>query len=655
LLLLCPRHAVAQFVFLDANGDGVNDASDQLAQDGPTDVDVWFVTNENRDGSAAVCSSNPAQALTINSYEIVLEALHGRVEFGPMENRLPFGSVPVSFATYEDTTNASVYHNGWGHRTSFDPGRYIVATLRVRVLEGNPSLVFRGRSPVQPTDLTSFGTQCEGPEFNNTQTLGEQFFGAMGIGPPAAVAGGPYHGAVGQEIRLDGRASNDPDGDPLEFQWAFDDGGGASGAVVSHAWETVGTHHATLTVSSASGSDNDTAEITVAEPFRPVANAGGPYYGRPGVGVPFNGSGSFDPDGNPLGYQWTFGTGAQGSGIYPHYVYSTPGVYDVSLRVSDGQFVDVDETTATIANPVNASPVAVAGGPYEGITGRWIQFGAVGSSDPDGDDLVYNWNFGDGNLGTGIVTAHAFRDAGDYTVVLSVSDGIATSVATAPARIRPAFAARAFFEGGPGPVSLDDSDDDLVVRFEPVAGEFRATDVDPDLVVLLVSTKSAGLVEIPSVIAAIEHDDSDGNGIPEFAVRFPRDRFRDLAAAGELVGRTHLALTGGLYRGGSYVADMAATFLHGSRFAIRITPNPFNPQARITILTRTDGPVSATLFDVRGRRVRHVLRGEPMRAGRHEIVLDGRDDAGVSLASGVYFLQVRAPDGALAGRVVVAK
>jgi hypothetical protein len=63
LLLLCPRHAVAQFVFLDANGDGVNDASDQLAQDGPTDVDVWFVTNENRDGSAAVCSSNPAQLL----------------------------------------------------------------------------------------------------------------------------------------------------------------------------------------------------------------------------------------------------------------------------------------------------------------------------------------------------------------------------------------------------------------------------------------------------------------------------------------------------------------------------------------------------------------------------------------------------------------
>jgi hypothetical protein len=38
-----------------------------------------------------------------------------------------------------------------------------------------------------------------------------------------------------------------------------------------------------------------------------------------------------------------------------------------------------------------------------------------------------------------------------------------------------------------------------------------------------------------------------------------------------------------------------------------------------------------------------------------ELPAPGRDDAGVSLASGVYFLQVRAPDGALAGRVVVAK
>ena len=42
-----------------------------------------------------------------------------------------------------------------------------------------------------------------------------------------AVAGGPYHGIVDNEVRLDGGGSLDADGDPLAFDWTFDDGGAA--------------------------------------------------------------------------------------------------------------------------------------------------------------------------------------------------------------------------------------------------------------------------------------------------------------------------------------------------------------------------------------------------------------------------------------------
>jgi len=655
LLLLLPIPAPAQFVFLDANRDGVNDPSDRLSTTGPTDLDIWFVTNEHRDGSAAACTSDPAQELTINSYEIVLEAIGGTVEFGPLENRLPFSGTPVSFATYEDTTSTTVYHQGWGYRDIFPPGRYLAATLRVRVLEGSPSLAFRGRSRVQPTDLTSFGTACEGSDFDNTYVLGEEFFDALGIGDPIAVAGGPYHGSVGREIRLDGRASHDPDGDPLGFAWTFDDGGVATGAIVEHTWDTVGLHQATLTVHSASGSDSDTANIRVVEPGIPVANAGGPYVGRPGVPVPFDGSASFDPDGDPLGYLWTLGTGAQATGVYPHYAYASPGVHAVTLRVSDGVNVDVDETTATIAEPVNATPVADAGGPYEGVAGRWIQFGAIRSSDPDGDFLHFQWDFGDGVHGTGIVTAHAYREAGLYHVTVAAEDGIATGHATTTATIEPAFAARAFFEGGPGPISLDESNDDLAVRFEPFAGAFQSNDVDPDLATLMVTTVTGERVAIPPTLPVLEHGDSDGNGVPEFVALFARERFRDLAAEGRIRGRTRMELTGELYRGGAYVAGLEVTFLHGASFALRITPNPLNPRARLTIQLRTEGNVSATLFDVRGRRVRGVLHHERMRAGRHDLLLDARDDGGERLSSGVYFLRVTSPDGAVVGRVVVAK
>jgi len=86
-----------------------------------------------------------------------------------------------------------------------------------------------------------------------------------------------------------------------------------------------------------------------------------------------------------------------------------------------------------------------------------------------------------------------------------------------------------------------------------------------------------------------------------------------------------------------------------------VTPNPFNPQARLTLLLRTAGDVSATLYDVHGRRVRSVLHDARLPAGRHDLAFDARDDRGVALGSGVYFLHVKAPDGTLTGRVVVAK
>lgn len=654
LLSPLPAASFAQYVFLDANGDGRNDASDQLSPTGTTDLDIWFYTDENRDGSASGCVSDPSQALTINSYSIVLRVLNGAIDFGPMRNRLPFSGEPASFATYEDTTSTTNYHNGWGFRDSFAPGRYLVATLTVRVLDGNPTLFIDGRSSVQPTDITSFGTQCAGPDFDHTYVLGEEFYDAAGIGPPIAEAGGPYNGLAGQLLTFSGSRSRAPDDEPLGFQWTFDDGAILNGAVVQHAFATVGRHTVTLVVTGTTGSDDDEAVVDIVEPSTPVANAGGPYVGRPGAAVPFNGGASFDPDGDPLTFQWSFGDGGRATGGYPHYVYANAGTYEVRLRVSDGRNSDEDATTATIAVPVNHAPIAAAGGPYEGIAGRWLEFRALGSSDADGDFLTYRWDFGDGKVGAGIVSSHAYASAGEYDVTLSVTDGLTTTRAATSASIRPSYGATAFFEGDGPTIPLDDPAETIVVRFEPDP-DVRRIEVDPDLVFLRVATTSGGVVEVQAGPGVVEHDDSDGNGILEFVALFPRERFRELAAAGEIRGRTRLELTGGLYRGGSYVGELETTFIRGNRFDIVVTPNPFNPQARLTIYTRTGGPVTAHLYNVQGRLVRTLFREEPMRAGRHDLVIEARDDAGRTLSSGVYFMRVIAPDGALTGRIVVAK
>jgi len=68
----------------------------------------------------------------------------------------------------------------------------------------------------------------------------------------------------------------------------------------------------------------------------PVPNAGGPYAGRVGQAITFDGSLSTDPEGGPLNYAWDFGDGTTDSGAQPQHVYAEPGIYIATLVVDDG-------------------------------------------------------------------------------------------------------------------------------------------------------------------------------------------------------------------------------------------------------------------------------------------------------------------------------
>src|SRR5512146_615257 len=78
--------ASAQYMYLDADADSINGASDMLRSLGiTTTVDVWIITDQNRDASVASCSSGP-DSLTINSYEVILHAVSGTVAYGNVTN-----------------------------------------------------------------------------------------------------------------------------------------------------------------------------------------------------------------------------------------------------------------------------------------------------------------------------------------------------------------------------------------------------------------------------------------------------------------------------------------------------------------------------------------------------------------------------------------
>jgi tetratricopeptide (TPR) repeat protein len=70
-------------------------------------------------------------------------------------------------------------------------------------------------------------------------------------------------------------------------------------------------------------------------------------------------------------------------------------------------------------------------------------------------------------------------------------------------------------------------------------------------------------------------------------------------------------------------------------------PNPFNPQTTISFDLPKDITVSLEIFDITGRKVRTLLN-KPKEAGTHQVIWNGQDDHGNSVASGLYVYRIQA-------------
>jgi subtilisin family serine protease/PKD repeat protein len=241
---------------------------------------------------------------------------------------------------------------------------------------------------------------------------------------PVANAGGPYTGVRGAVVAFDGTGSSDADGDALIYSWDFGDGATGFGPTPSHTYAAVGNYTVTLVVEDGRTS-SPAATTTVAIANRPpVANAGGPYTGVRGQAIAFDGSGSSDPDSDPLTFAWDFGDGSTGTGATPTHVYASLGTFTATLTVGDGHTTAGATASVTITN---RAPTASAGGPYTGVRGQAIAFDGSASSDPDGDALTFAWDFGDGSTGTGATPTHVYASLGTFTARLVVSDATTSS------------------------------------------------------------------------------------------------------------------------------------------------------------------------------------------------------------------------------------
>jgi C1A family cysteine protease len=95
------------------------------------------------------------------------------------------------------------------------------------------------------------------------------------------------------------------------------------------------------------------------------------------------------------------------------------------------------------------------------------------------------------------------------------------------------------------------------------------------------------------------------------------------------------------------VGQEGVVILHNS-------PNPFEHSTDIAFQVARSSDVSVDIVGIDGRVVR-ALHSGGISAGRHSIVWDGRDEDGVRVASGIYFVRVISPSGVVGRKVAVLR
>ncbi len=242
---------------------------------------------------------------------------------------------------------------------------------------------------------------------------------------PIADAGADRTAAVGQAIEFSASASRDPDGSIAHYRWDFGDGEATEGDAVAHAYAAGGEYTVQLMVADDTGHEEavDYDDLRVVVNAAPVARLAAPPRVAPGELLELDGSQSYDPEGASVRHRWVLDGADVGEGPILSRAFDVPGSHEVLLVVDDGSGTANSSAQVSVSVHVNHAPVARPG-PGQVLCEPVVRLDAKGSADPDGDTLLYVWDFGDGSpVGRGARVTHVYAGGGSYPVVLWVDDG----------------------------------------------------------------------------------------------------------------------------------------------------------------------------------------------------------------------------------------
>ena len=114
-----------------------------------------------------------------------------------------------------------------------------------------------------------------------------------------------------------------------------------------------------------------------------------------------------------------------------------------------------------------------------------------------------------------------------------------------------------------------------------------------------------------------------------------------------------------LQRGILFLEQLLASLLPKETVLLSNYPNPFNPETWIPYALAQDADVTLTIYDTNGEQIRRFDLGH-QRAGHYTdrnraVYFDGRNDAGETVSSGVYFYHLSAGDYSQTRRMLILK
>ncbi len=201
------------------------------------------------------------------------------------------------------------------------------------------------------------------------------------------------------------------------FLWHFGDGNTSNQANPTHTYAQDGTYTVTLIAANSCNADTFTQTITIVTP--PVAGfTASPMSGCGPLTVQFTNASSA----NAVEFLWEFpgGTPSSSTEQNPTVTYDNPGVYSVTLTVSNSagsSTTEQEDFIIVLGLPAAAFEASVSG-PTASFTNQ------------SGGATSYSWDFGDGNGSTAENPSHTYAASGTYTVVLTASNACGTTTST---------------------------------------------------------------------------------------------------------------------------------------------------------------------------------------------------------------------------------